>query len=362
MALSLQSGPGIGLTTKPLTGNNNVLSIPAGQTYIIPAGQYYIDTGVYIQRQTLDPITGLWREMTGVGAGKGGFVNSDGVNIRLANLTGCPIGSLITNVGSGYTSAPTVTASPGNSVWRAIVGGAINATVTVTTAGSGYAYPPQIIFDAPPPGGVQATAVTTISAGAIATVTIINQGAGYTAVPAITIVNDPRDTTGSGGRLTPTLTGTGVITAVICTDHGTPVSAVPALTFAGGGGSAAAATVVMCFAVTGFTVGAGGAAYGNAQPFVIEAVGGVVAGTPGAVVNPQLSTNRLVPRRATITGVSTAGGAIQTVGAVTMDAGLFQAVPIGVVIAGGSALATTVAQVTMTVGGITDSFLIQPFA
>ena len=362
MAITLQSGAGIGLVNKPLAGNNNFLSLPAGQTYIVPAGQYYIDTGAYVQIQTLDPISGIWRELTGVGTDKITFVNSDGANVRVANLTGCPIGSLITNVGSGYTSAPTVTASAGGSTWRAIVGGAINTTVTITTAGSGYLYPPQVIFDAPPPGGVQATAICTLSAGAINAVTVINQGAGYTAVPAITIVNDPRDTTGTGARLTPALTGAGTITAVLCTDHGTPQTSVPTLSFSGGGGASAAATVAMCFTATGFTVGAGGAAYGNAQPFLVQAVGGVVAGTAGAVVNPQLSVNRLTPRPGIITGTSTAGGAVQATGAVIADGGLFQAVPIGIVTAGGTALATTVAQVTITVGGVTDTFMIQPFA
>ena len=61
------------------------------------------------------------------------FVDSDGQNYRLANLTGCPVGALMTNVGSGYTSAPTVAASAGSSAWTAVVGGAINSTVTVTT-------------------------------------------------------------------------------------------------------------------------------------------------------------------------------------------------------------------------------------
>jgi hypothetical protein len=362
MALSLQSGPGIGLTTKPLAGNNNFLSLPAGQVYTVPAGQYYIDTGAYLQIQTLDPIAGIWRELCGVGTDKITFVNSDGVNVRVANLTGCPIGSIVTNVGSGYTSAPVVTASAGASVWRAIVGGAINTTVTITTAGSGYTYPPQVIFDAPPPGGVQATATCTISGGVINAVTVVNQGAGYTAIPAITIVNDPRDSTGSAAKLTPAITGANTITAVLCTDHGTPLTAVPTLSFSGGGGSSAAATVAMCFTTTAFTVGSGGTAYGNAQPFLVQAVGGIVSATAGAVVNPQLSVNRLTPRMGLHTGTTTAGGAIQATGAVIQDGGLFQAVPVGIVTAGGSALATAVGQVTMTVGGVTDTFMIQPFA
>lgn len=362
MAITLQSGPGIGLTTKPLAGNNNFSTLAAGQTYTVPGGQYYIDTGAYVQIQTKDPISGLWRELCGVGTDKITFVNSDGVNVRLANLTGCPIGSLITNVGSGYTSAPTVTASAGASAWTAIVGGAVNTTVTVNTAGSGYVYPPQVVFAAPPAGGIQATGTVTLSGATVGSVTVVNQGAGYTTAPAVTFINDPRDTTGTGAVATATLTGSGTITAVICTDHGTPLTSVPTLSFSGGGGASAAATVVMCLTATGFTVGSGGTAYGNAQPFLVQAVGGVTAGTAGAVVNPQIGTSRLTPRMGVITGTSTAGGAIQATGSVIADGGLFQAVPVGIVTAGGSALATAVGQVTITVGGVSDTFMIQPFA
>ena len=84
------------------------------------------------------------------------YIVADGTNWRLINRTGCPTAAVITNVGSGYTSAPTVTASAGGSLWKAIVGGAINTTVTVTTAGT-YNYVPTIVFSAPPAGGINAT-------------------------------------------------------------------------------------------------------------------------------------------------------------------------------------------------------------
>lgn len=334
------------------------LTLAAGQAELIPAGQWLIQPGPYSQIEVYDPITGIWRGL-GTQAHDMKCVLSDGQNFRISNLSGCAVGAFVTNVGSGYTSAPTVTASAGGSAWRAIVGGAINTTVTITSGGSGYTYPPLLLIDPPPVGGVVATATCTISAGAINAVTVVNQGAGYLVAPNITILPDPRDTAGTGGVLTvnSTLAGAGTVTAVVCTDQGTPQTSVPTLSFSGGGGSSAAATAVMCFAVTGFTITTPGAAYGNAQPFVILTGGGIVGGSAGAVVNPALGPGRFTPRQANITGVSNAGGVPLTAGAVVNDGGLFQAVPTGFVLAG-NAVPTTQMQPAMTVGGVTDTSFI----
>jgi hypothetical protein len=144
------------------------------------------------------------------------------------------------------------------------------------------------------------------------------------------------------------------------TDPGTVLTAVPTFTFSPA--STIAATAVMNFVATGFTVGAGGVAYGNAQPFLVLAPPAIVAGTRASnVAGPIADTALTLPRASWINGTSTAGGAVTATGAVVADAGFgHQAVPNGIVIAGGSALATTVAQVTITVGGITDTSYIQP--
>lgn len=362
MASTRQGGPGIGLDNKPMIGNTNLVALAAGETYIIPAGQFYVTPGPYTFLQTKDPITSKWRAASVFG-NNSTFVSTDGATFRLANLTGCALGAFITNVGSAYTSAPTVTASAGGSAWTAIVGGAINSTVTITTAGAGYTNAPQLIVSAPPPGGIAATATAAVSAGAISAVTVVNQGAGYTTAPTITVVADARDTITTLGVLTvnATLAGSGTITGLLCTDHGQPVTAVPTLAFSGGGGSSAAATTVMCFTVTAFTVAVNGAGYGNAQPMLINSSGGIVAGTAGAVVNPQLDRSIFTPRQCNISATSTAGGIIQTTGAVVNDGGLFQAVPTLYVTAGGTGLATTTAGATATVGGVTDTSYVQPY-
>lgn len=369
MATTPQRGPGIGLPLAPMAGNNGVRSLPAGSFHAVPPGQWYITPGPYCLLEWLDPVSGLWRGQNPL-VGGAHYISSDGQNFRVGNRTGTALGAYVTNVGSGYTSAPTVTSNgSGGSLWKAIVGGAINATVAITTAGAGYNYAPQLIIGAPPAGGIQATATCTISAGAINAVTVVNQGAGYTTVPLITIVPDPREATAAtpgpttAGVLTinATLAGAQTITAVICTDPGAAVTSVPTLTFSGGGGSSAAATAVMCFTATGFTVGNGGAVYGNAQPFLVITGGGIVSGSAGAVVNPDVGVNWFTPRQANISGTSTAGGAVTATGAVVNDGGLFMAVPQGFVLASGTgALPTTTAIVTITVGGVTDGYKLSP--
>lgn len=373
MGATRQAGPGMLLPPNYPVYNRNLtttsagfsvagagpISLPAGASFHIPAGQFMVQPGPYSFLQAKDPITGTWR-MLGTLQHGSKVVLSDGQNFRLVNLTGCAAGAFITNVGSGYTSAPTVTASAGGSTWTAIVGGAINSTVTITTAGTLYTYAPILLIDPPPAGGVQATATCTVSAGAINAVTVVNQGAGYVTAPIITVLPDPRDTTGSGGVLTvnATLTGSGTITAVLCTDRGAPQTAVPTLAFAGGGGSSAAATAVMCFTVTGYSVGTAGVAYGTSQPVLTMAVGGIVAGTAGAVVNPSIGPGVFTPRTGLITSTSTAGGALTT-GGVIQDGGLFQAVPVSITLAG-NGVPTTQAVATLTVGGVTDTSMLYP--
>lgn len=372
MPVNRLGGSGIGLTRPPVynasvVSNNfgkntnvNEVQLAAGQSVILPPGNQIVTPGPYSMVQWKDQISGVWRSFSQV-PNVPRQILSDGVNYRLANLTGCAIGATITNVGSGYTSAPTVSPSAGNSEWVAIVGGAVDTTVTITTAGAGYDYAPTLIIEPPQSSqGVQATATCTVSAGAINAVTVVNQGAGYTSAPAITIVPDPRDTSiTTEAVLTSALTGSGTLTAILCTNHGTALTSVPTLTISGGGGASGAATVVMCFAATGITVVDGGAVYGNAQPFVVVTADGKCAATPGAVTNPSFGNDLLVPRLANIRGTSTAGGAVTATGLRVIDGGLFSAVPIGACITAGAAVPTTTATITVTVGGVSDLSLLQ---
>jgi len=309
----------------------NVIELQAGAVYPLPNDWFEAKPGKYTVIQEYDPITQIWRTVGG-GSTSASLerVKGDGNNYRLANQTGCMVGAYVTTAGSGYTSAPTVTAASGSPVLRAIVGGAINTSVTVTNGGSGYTYPPLVLFAAPPAGGVQATGYCTLSAGAVSTVTVTDQGAGYSSPPIVTFQNDPREglngtTIGYNAAAVTTLTGAQTVTAIVVLDHGTPVSgtSVPVLTITGGGGSSAAATGIMCWSITAYTVSATTAGSGYVTPVIVTAYAPALSGTG---TNPTIGTSLLKGREARIVG-ALSGTAFTATGQVVLDGGIYPAQP-----------------------------------
>ncbi len=339
--MPLYAGPGL----YPSLGGmpTNVISLKAGQVQPVPAGKMMIRTGSYTTLQQYDTISQIWRNIGGgVQAGGIEFIWADGFNYRLANQNGCAVGAIITNVGSGYTSAPTVTASAGASIWKAIVGGAVNQTVTVANGGSNYTYPPVVQFAAPPVGGVQATGYATLTSGVVTSITVVDQGAGYASAPVVTITNDPREglnntTVGAGASAVATLTGSGTITALLCLDHGTPIAftagsatSIPTLTFTGGGGgSSAAATTVMNWSVTGLV--SSGYVNGTSGITATQAVltGVDQPATPNStVLNTAVQAN-LVKTRNCLLSATPSAGALPVYSAwVVRDGGVFTGTPL----------------------------------
>lgn len=343
----------------------NVFGLQAGACQIIPAGTWYIGKK-YARVQELDTITGIWRPI-GDDA-PFGYYRSDGANVRIANQTGCAIGALMTTAGTGYTSAPTVVASAGGSIWQPIVGGAINTSVTVTNGGSNYTYPPLVQFSAPGAPGIQATGYCTLSSGAVSTVTVVDQGGGYTQAPTITFTNDPREglngvSTGSGAVATAVLTGAGTIVGVLCLDHGTPLTALPTLTFSGGGGSSAAATVLMDWCFLNATLTAAGVAYNATGGYVVVTAANVPV-TGGTGTNPTTQNSLLKPRPARLLWPTTTSGALNAnTGVLVDDGGHYLKVPLAseVEILFGCTIVTTAASLTSpTVGGLPDTVTMLP--
>lgn len=330
-----------------------VMSLSAGLSQLVPAGSWGAGTGLYSSLQEFDPTTGIWRNIGNDAGTTFRWLNSDGVNFRLANQTGCVVGALVTTAGAGYTSAPVITDNGGTATYQAIIGGAVNTAVTIQNGGTSYTYPPQIVLSAPPAPGVQATATCTISAGVINAVTIVNQGAGYgNNAPTISVINDPRDTTGSGANITCVLTGAGTVTAIVVTNHGTPVTTVPTLTFTGGGfTSTAVATAIMCWTVTAMTVTSAGSGY--AGTVLVTALGGFPATAP-SYTNTYIQS-LLVRQRPAYIGAGLTAGAISTGGNTIYDGGIFPGTPTGYVagFATGSA-----ALPGFTMGGVTDTVLL----
>jgi len=105
---------------------------------------------------------------------------------------------LITNPGSGYTTAPQITFIGGEGSGAeatATIGDGVIGPITVTESGSGYLTQPTIIFTGISTVSAAATAV--LSNGSVSSIQIINAGLGYTSAPDITIGN-PDSTGGTG--------------------------------------------------------------------------------------------------------------------------------------------------------------------
>ena len=371
MAFPRIGGPGIGLTnplnypTAPAGAaftpvKSNVLQLAAGQIYNIPAGIYWVVPGKYSYLQFLDPVSQQWRGYdTGITVGK--LVDSDGGNWRLANLTGTPISANVTNAGSGYTNGIgttatglTVTASAGTSTWVPIVGGAMG-TFTSVAAGAGYTYVPNVVIDAPPPGGLQATAHATLTGGGVSAVTLDNAGAGYSSAPSVTFVNDLRDTAGSGASYTVALTGSGGLTGLYPSNPGLPLTAAPTFTFSPA--SSTAATAVMNFSVTGYTVSAAGTTY--TAPVIVSSSSHLVGGT-SILTNPAYTTGTTLPRPARITA-ALATTTITATGLTVEDGGNgIQTIPLATISTSAYPTIANSASLVLTVGGNTDTVTVQP--
>ena len=339
----------------------NEISLQAGEIFLIPAGTFMITVGKYSFLQYLDPVSTRWITYDTT-VQKTIQIDSDGGNFRLANLTGTPIGALITNAGSGYTNGIgtvatglTVTASAGSSVWVPVVGGAVATSAVSAAAGTLYAYPPHVVIDAPPPGGLQATGYANVTSSGVSSVTITNQGAGYVTAPAITFINDFRDTTGSGASYTTTLTGSGGLTALYPSNNGTALTAAPTFTFAPA--STTAATAVMNYSVTGYTVSAAGTTY--TAPVIINSSSELVGGT-SVLTNPAYTTGLTLPRPARVLA-ALATTTVTATGSTVIDGGLgIQTIPAMTITTGSYPTSANSASVVLTVGGNTDTVYIQP--
>lgn len=369
------SGAGVGLqvpqalyptnlTSAEYQPATNTFTLAGGEALPIPAGRWVVDLGKYGSLQYMDPVTNVWTLLrSGDNNDQTITIWSDGFNVRAANETGCPVAAVVTNGGNGayVQSTTTVVPSVGNSTWQAVVGGAVGTTVSVTTPGSGYGIAPLVFFDAPSnaPGSpdVQATGIAVLTSGSVSSITVINQGAGYTVAPNVTILANPADpniATLVNATATCTLTGAGSITAILCTNPGVAVASVPTLTIAGSGASAAATALVQ-YTITAASVTTAGAGYGTAA--YLTTVGGFNAVASPAFVNPLIQQYDYVQRPANI--ALTASSSITGIGTI-VDGGLFIGTPTGVVI--GSGVVTTAAVVAVTLGSANTTIRMQQVA
>ena len=301
MAQNRLSGPGLGLPFPQAlyptsligaapTPATNLINLAPGQALPVPGGDWAVNIGKYSMLQTLDPVTGVWLPITGSQA-DANYIHSDGQNVRIANLTGCPIGAVVTATGSGYVQASTTcTASAGGSVWQPIVGGALTEQAlssVATSAASGTGTVATVTFAAqtaaPPVGSlvtvagvtpagynvtnavVVASSTTTVSyantttgaqtgAGTVTTNPITSAGSGYTVAPLVLIPAPPAP----GVQATAYATiSSGTVSGVTLTNQGAGYQTTPSLSLLPSPYDPNYGSIVNATAVVGLT-GAGG--------------------------------------------------------------------------------------------------------
>ncbi len=132
--------------------------------------------------------------------------------------------------------------------------------IFVSSPGTGFTSPPTVTIDAPPAGGVQATATANMvqTDGVVGAVNVTAQGSNYTSVPTVTL--DP-PTTGTTATAhvcvlasecaNPYIPPGASVASVSVSSAGTTCYATaPAVLFSGGGGTGAAATASLTSGAT----------------------------------------------------------------------------------------------------------------
>ena len=143
------------------------------------------DTCVAYQFKDVLPAAGV-SYFYRVRASKAGLESASGDTMLKVN-TSIPLSGDFRSTGSGGWSNNA-------SAISTLTSGAVTA-VTITSSPTGYTAVPTVTFAAAPTGGTRATGTATVTGGIVTGVTITNAGAGYTAAPSVTF-----STTGVGGN------------------------------------------------------------------------------------------------------------------------------------------------------------------
>jgi hypothetical protein len=329
----------MGYGAKTLANPSTAITLVSGQYSVLPSGQYMVTLGKYSVIQWYDPVSTTWRNLNTAYNGVPFFFSSDGYNYRIINLSGCVVGAVVTTggtsnaakngfwpAGSSSTTGVTMTTTAGGNApaltaqFNVIVGGAVNTTVTVTAGGAGYVVPPYIQFSNPPTGGLCATGYAVLTAGAVSSVVVTNQGAGYTSAPSITVTPVAGDP-GTGAVLTPALVtsttgGYGQACLVTMANYGGGYAAVPTITAAGL--TSVAATAVTCLSViTAPTVSSATNRVANQLVYCAQKTAATLF---GSMTNPDYTTNLFTMRNGLGIYNTSASLATQTI----LDGGMSQ--------------------------------------
>jgi len=171
--------------------------------------------------------------LNGTGAGSvGALVNNSGTTA----VIGAGVNGLaISNVGSGYTSAPTINVTGGDGSGFSATAGLGISTISVTSGGTGYTATPTVTFSGG--GGTGATGTVVRTGNVVTGITITNAGTGYTSMPTISF------STVAGASGAAASATAGVVDIINISNLGSGYNTTaPSLSFSDGGGSGAVAT------------------------------------------------------------------------------------------------------------------------
>ena len=240
--------------------------------------------------------------------------------------------------GSGYTTAPTVTISGGGgsgAVGEAVLAAGGIATIDVTSGGTGYRTVPgitirgggsnprgtrftvlltpssvtRIDITAGGSGYTQASTTATltggggsgarirrveVTSGRVTHIVLDAVGSGYTSPPSVTITDSATSGPGTGATAVALLRATSVASVTV-TAAGTGYTEIPEIEFTGGMGSGATATATLTArAVASINVLTGGGGYTTAPTVTISGGGG-----SGAAATATITTQRPSPEGTT---------------------------------------------------------------
>jgi len=268
-----QTASGGAPTTKPGYGPNTRTVMQIKVAASTAAAQSY-------------PIVGVNATSNGTGySAPTAIISGGGGSGATANVTGAVDTVSVTTPGTGYAFPPTVGIT-GGSTTAATANATMSASqIGIVTPGQGYTSAPTVAIT----GGTTtpATAKATISVTQIANLT---QGLGYTSIPTVTIT-DSAGGTGTGATATATVFNKRV-TAITLVTPGTGYTA-PILTVTGGGASTPA-TAKATGVVDKITLTTNGAGYTTALNVALTGGGFLTAATAkatGSVDNITLVTN-----------------------------------------------------------------------
>jgi len=243
---------------------------------------YPVDSYTRIQDTTKDffngPLAGL--RLTNMGSG---YTSAPGVSITGGGGTGTTgaaqisgVTSIaITNGGTGYTSPPDINFTGGGgsgAAATALISGVTQ--ITIDNAGQGYTSPPDIAITGG--GGSGATAVATVANGSITAINVTNGGSGYSTPPTVTFTGGG---IGPSGAAATAVIAVGSVTGIVITNSGNSYATAPGVGFSGGGGgiNAAALATISPGAVTWVALTNPGSNYTSAPKVTLSGGGGANA-------------------------------------------------------------------------------------